>query len=281
MKKLALLLAALGVMSATTFAAEPTLKVTSIGQEIEIENVSGGSNIGEDVFFGTMVNLSYGDWTFGVTGAKFFDMDTEYTDSKDGRLQLDAMKNYGNYSLGFRYRGQKDYDRWYLRGSWNHNMLWGSADVWYQTNNNANDTWRGEIFPIGLQYNGFKIGWFVDYTKTNGGLAKGELDENFEHQIRAYAPLYKGEKFALQTEIRHTLTVDDKFNDEKASTKSRYKDFGRTRVYLRGDYQVTESLGVYLKYGYEFRDKEFVKDGKTDKSDNYYGDLIAGWSYKF
>ena len=31
MKKLALLLAALGVMSATTFAAEPTLKVTSIG----------------------------------------------------------------------------------------------------------------------------------------------------------------------------------------------------------------------------------------------------------
>ena len=38
MKKLALLLAALGVMSATTFAAESALRITNVGQEVEIEN---------------------------------------------------------------------------------------------------------------------------------------------------------------------------------------------------------------------------------------------------
>ena len=49
-----------------------------------------------------MVDLSYKDWTFGVTGAKRWAVDTEYTDSITGRLQLDAMKNFDNYSLGFR-----------------------------------------------------------------------------------------------------------------------------------------------------------------------------------
>lgn len=36
-----------------------------------------------------------------------------------------------------------------------------------------------------------------------------------------------------------------------------------------------------MEYGYEFRDKEYVKDGKSDERTNYYGDLIAGWRYKF
>lgn len=70
MKKLALLLAALGVMSATTFAAESALRITNVGQEVEIENTSGGQDIGESVYFGTSVGLAYKDWTFGVIGAK-------------------------------------------------------------------------------------------------------------------------------------------------------------------------------------------------------------------
>ena len=64
MKKLALLLAALGVMSATTFAAESALRITNVGQEVEIENTSGGQDIGQSVWFKNMINLSYKDWTF-------------------------------------------------------------------------------------------------------------------------------------------------------------------------------------------------------------------------
>ena len=281
MKKLALLLAALGVMSATAFAEESALKITSIGQEVEIENDSGSSNIGESVFFGTIVNIHNKDWSFGVTGAKRWNMDTEYVDSVTGRLQLDAMKNFGNYSLGARLRSEKDYDRWYLRGAWNHNMLWGAADVWYQTNEGKNDTWKGEIYPIGVQYNGIKLGWFIDVTKTNGGLKSGDLEQSFEHQLRFYAPLYKGEKLSLNTEIRHTLTVDDKFKDEEKSSASRYEDFGRTRVYLKSNYKIDDSWSVYLNYGYEFRNKEYVADGKSDENKNYYGVCTFGWKYNF
>lgn len=289
MKKLALLLAALGVMSATTFAAEPTLKVTSIGQEVEIENTSGKENIGESVFFGTMVNLSYGDWTFGVTGAKRWAVDTKDTDSLTGRVQLDAMRKFDGYNLGLRYRGEKSYDRYYVRGSWSHGFLYGSADVWYESktnegvNTDANDAWRAEVFPIGVQYNGMKLGWFVDYTKTIGGVGEGSLEENFEHQLRFYAPLYKGEKLTVQTEIRHTLTVDDKYNNEKKAkdTAARYKDSQRTRVYLKNNYKVNDSLNVYFNYAYEVREREQVNSGKTYEHGKYFGDIVFGWNYKF
>ena len=249
---------------------------------------SGGSDIGESVYFGTSVGLAYKDWTFGVIGAKRWNVDTDDIDSVTGRVVLYAWKHFDNYKLGFRLRSEKDYDRYYARGAWNHGMFWGSADLWYEAKsgkdvkgNDKNDTWRGEIFPIGVQYNGIKLGWFVDAEIVSGSVADGYREQNFEHQLRLYAPLYKGEKLTLTTQIRHTLTVDDKFNKENVSKESRYEDFGRTRVYLETDYKVNEALNVYLKYGYEFREKEYVKDRKSDENKNYYGDLIFGWNYKF
>ena len=266
MKKLALLLAALGVMSATTFAAESALRITNVGQEVEIENTSGGEDIGESVYFGTSVGLAYKDWTFGVIGAKRWAVDTKDTDSITGRVVLDAWKNYDNYKLGFRFRSEKDYDRYYGRVAWNHNMLWGSADVWYESKTksdaaDANDTLRGEIYPIGVQYKGVRLGWFVDYTKTLGTLKADSMEESFEHQLRFYAPLYKGERLTVQTEIRHTLHNSKEYK-EKTPYKV-YDDFGRTRVYLKNNYKVNESLNVYFNYAYEFRDWE-AKDGTVN-----------------
>ena len=239
------------------------------------------SNIGESVYFGTSVGLAYKDWTFGVIGAKRWNVDTEDTDSITGRLVLDAWKNYDNYKLGFRMRSEKDYDRYYARAAWNHGMIWGSADVWYESRQGKSDAWRGEFFPIGIQHNGIKLGWFVDYENCFGDLNPGDRKENFEHQLRFYAPLYKGEKLALSTEIRHTLTVDDEYEEKASKNASRYKDFGRNRVYLRADYKATENLNLYVKYGYEIREKEYVLSGETDNRKNYFGDLIVGWNYKF
>ena len=284
MKKLALLLTALGVMSATTFAAESALRITNVGQEVEIENTSGGEDIGESVYFGTSVGLAYKDWTFGVIGAKRWAVDTKDTDSITGRVVLDAWKNYDNYKLGFRFRSEKDYDRYYGRVAWNHNMLWGAADVWYESKTksdaaDANDTLRGEVYPIGVQYKGVRLGWFVDYTKTLGTLKANSLEESFEHQLRFYAPLYKGEKLTVQTEIRHTLHNNKEYKEKTAHTV--YDDFGRTRVYLKNNYKVNESLNVYFNYAYEFRDWE-AKDGATNTDSNrYFGDIVFGWNYKF
>lgn len=83
---------------------------------------------------------------------------------------------------------------------------------------------------------------------------------------------------------RFTLTVEDKFKDgdkRAKDTVGRYEDFGRNRIYLGADYQVNTNLNVYLKYGYEIRNMKKVNDGKSFDSNNYYGDFIVGWNYKF
>lgn len=285
MKKLALLLAALGIMSASAYAQNSELRITHVGQEIEIENDSGGANIGESVYFDTNVGLAYKDYTFGIIGAKRWSVDTNDIDSVTGRLVLDAWKHYDNYKVGFRLRSEKNYDRYYARLNYSKGMFWSNWDVWYETRErdlgNGTDVWRGEVYPLGLQYKGVRIAWFIDAEIATGSVSKGEREQNFEHQIRAYAPLYKGEKLTLTTQIRQTLTVDDKYNGRAKDKASRYEDFGRTRIYLESDYKVNESLNVYLKYGYEFRNKEYVNSGKSDENKNYYGDLIAGWKYKF
>lgn len=287
MKRLALLLAAMGVISVGAMAEAPALKVTSIGQELEIDNTSGGENIGQDVFFYNTVGLSYNDWTFGLTGAKIWSADTkEGIKSKTGRLQLDAWNKINdNLNLGFRYRGQKDYDRYYGRAAWNYGMVYGAADIWYNSvNGNGNDNLEAEIFPIGIKYGAFKAAWFVNYVKLIGHTEAGDKTEYLENQIRLYADLYKGEKLTLSAEARVTLTANVEYEGGKEtaqSTATVYRDFGRNRLYLGASYQLTESLNVYGKYGYEVREMDLVKTGEKTNSDKYYGEFVAGWKYSF
>ena len=55
-----------------------------------------------------------------------------------------------------------------LRGAWNHDFYMDLLMFGMNLNLELVRTilLRGEIFPIGVQYNGIKLGWFVDYTKT-------------------------------------------------------------------------------------------------------------------
>ena len=288
MKRLALLLAAMGVISVGAMAEAPALKVTNIGQELEIENVSGSTNgdIGATTFT-TTVGLSYEDWSFAVQAGKMWTIDTDNGfDSTNGRMQFDVWNKVNeNLNLGFRYKGQSDYDRYYGRAAWNYGMVFGAADVWYQSvNGNGNDNLEAEIFPVGVSYGAFKAAWFVNYWKSIGNTVDGDKTEYLENQIRLYADLYKGEKLTLSTEARITLTADVDYEGgkkEAAPTEYIYKDFGRNRFYLGASYQVTESLNIYGKYAYEFREFDVVKTSERTDSQNYYGDFIVGWNYTF
>lgn len=288
MKKLALLLTTMGVISVGAMAEAPALKVTNIGQELEVENVSGSTNgdIGATTFT-TTVGLSYEDWSFAVQAGKMWNVDTDKGfDSTDGRMQFDIWNKVNeNLNLGFRYRGQSDYDRYYGRAEWNYGIVYGAADVWYQSvNGKGNDNIEAEIFPIGINYGTFKAAWFVNYWKTVGNTVNGDRTEYLENQIRLYADLYKGEKLTLLTEARITLTANSDYEGGKkaaAPTEYIYKDFGRNRFYLGASYQVTESLNIYGKYAYEFRELDIVRSGERTDSQNYYGDFIVGWNYTF
>ena len=301
MKKLALLLAALGVVSAAAYAA-PELRVTSIGQEIEIENDDHNSSKPgkgdlDDVWLFNNVGLAYGDWTFGLQAGKQWTANLDDDNGKDkgvksddSRLQIDVWnKVTDDLKLGFRYRGSKTYDRFYARWDYNHGMFWSAGDAWYQAESAtgaSNDTLQFEVFPIGLKYGAFKVGYFLNYVKTLGDTSvltpekESAVKEDYiEHQIRAYATLYKGERLTVTTEGRFTISADESY--EKPTSHREYDDFGRTRIYLGADYKVTENLNVYGKYGYEFRDWRLEDGNKDDHTGNAYQDFIVGWSYKF
>ena len=104
MKRLALLLAAMGIVSVGVMAEEPALKVTNFGQSIEVENVSGNSNIGETWFWNNL-GMKYDDWTFSLQFGKQWDLDTDKgVVGNNGRVQLSAVKSFENYYLGVKTR---------------------------------------------------------------------------------------------------------------------------------------------------------------------------------
>ena len=284
MKKLALLLAALGVVSAAAYAA-PELTVTSIGQEVEVEHTNGSDDT--TAFLYNNVGLAYGDWSFGLCGAKQWNYDDEDSvadpgegiSSANSRLQIDVWKKINdNLKLGVRYRGQKDYDRFYARYDFNYGMFLSAGDFWYQfNNNNAEDNIEIEWFPVGAKFGPVTVKYLLNYAEWNNPVDGKE--SYTEHQIRLYAPLYSTDRFALSTEARITLEAEqDMVNDAPYTA---WEDFGRDRLYLKASYDVSENLNVYVNYAYEFTEKEGKNGAKDPESVGNYQNLTFGWNYKF
>ncbi len=289
MKRLALLLAAMGVISVGAMAEAPALKVTNIGQSIEIDNTSGGEDIGETVYFFNTLGLSYGDWNFGLTGAKLWSADTVTgVKSKDARLQLDAWKKIDdNLKLGARYRGQSKYDRYYLRYAYKNGAFYSNGDFWYNSQNSKgntdNDAFEVEAWPLGLKYDNFRAAWYVRGTVNQGTIAEGAQENSLEHQARFYWDFYKGEKLGLSAEYRITLNQDVKYKGDQANgALTKYKAFGRNQAVLSATYAVTESLDISGYYLYDIKnDNEYIATGEKCESGKYYGEFSIGWNYKF
>ena len=253
MKKLGLLLATMGIISMGAYAA-PKLEVTSIGQELEYEHLNSAAT--SDIKLFTTVNLKYDDWTFSIQGGKFWLNGTSSAEKKGlssngGRFQFDVWKPVtSNLKLGYRYRGEKDMDRHYARYAYQQNWFSSAADIWFESKNGSdNNQIRMELFPVGVQYKGFAAKWFVAYDRTIDAAENGQKSY-YEHQIRLYAPLYSNDRFSLSTEGRFTLHSGKDM--ENGAGYNYYKNFGRTRIYLRGNYKVSENFGLFGYYGYEF-----------------------------
>ncbi|QNM15479.1 hypothetical protein [Fusobacterium hominis] len=289
MRKLGLLLATMGILSVGAYAA-PKLEVTSIGQELEYEHENDANK--SDIKLFTTVNLKYDDWTFAIQGGKFWldgngredakgNKSKKGLSSNNGRLQLDVWKSINsNIKLGYRYRGEKDMDRHYARYAYQKDLFRSSADVWFESKNgHGNNQIRMELFPVGVQYKGFGAKWFFAYNRTIDPAKDGQKS-SYENQIRLYAPLYSNDRFSLSTEGRFTIHADKDMKN--GAGYNYYKNFGRTRIYLRGNYKVTENFGLFGYYGYEFRSFK-TKDGgsKPKAGDKNYQDIGLGWTYTF
>lgn len=314
MKKTALLLGAILAVSSSAYAKEilpvvedvqetivvaevtptPTSMFNSVtvGQSLEIDNTSGGKNIGEDVIFMNTVDLATDNWDFTIGAGKVFSSDTRdreggLYDRGSSRMDLQAIRNFDNWFLGLKVRSDDSYDRWYLRTGYDYGMFSGWMDAQYYSQDTDQDYGRIEIMPFNVTFGPIKVGYYLDYKDYTGkGQAEtngAKLKNSFDHQLRAYAPLYDGEKLDLSLEYRLGLHNSKDYKDTtKDAGYKVYKDFNYNALVLNANYALTQSFDIYGYYRYDITKYE-AKDGKIDNknSDKYYGEFQIGWAYTF
>ena len=319
MKKIALLLGALSLVSSVAYAKEvvpaveevtvveeapvevaaaPMLRVTNVGQYLEFDNTSGGEDIGEGVHFANFVGLAYGDkWTFDFMARKTWSMDTDNgIHSADHRLDLDVWRHFDNVSLGFRFRNQDEFDRYYLRTKYNYGMFSGWIDAAYQSNNGADDhedAYYVEAMPIVLTYGPAYIGYYFEAdtwaVNTVGEVLNSDktmndktgFEHNYRQQLRIGGNLYSGEKLNVGLEYRWQFDTDTEY-DMDYRNKVGYDEVDTNHIFvLSAAYDVTENFNINGYYQYEMRDYDRKGDNNPAKDDNYYGEFCIGWKYTF
>lgn len=308
MRKTALLLTTLGIISGAAYAEQPELKVKSVGQYIEIDNTSGAEDIGEKVHFGNKVSLSYGkDWSFGLMARKAWKTDTDDGIHSTGhRIDLDAWKKMGdNFSIGARWRQEKSYDRYYLRTKYSYGMFSGDFDIAYQSNNSEagrksgdRDGYYFEGTPVSVKLGPATVGY---YFKTETPIAAGSdfngagIDHWYRHQLRVGMPVYQREKLNIGVQYGWEFANDIEVSGDETNDKFTLKHDNNSHIlWLTASYQVTENLTVTGSYEYDMfkwekegNGSSYVSNGsnKTTNgsldSDKYYGELQIGWTYKF
>ena len=298
MKKLALLLGALSLVSSVAYAKEvvpaveevvvveeaapvaaaPALTVTNVGQYIEIDNTSGrdGADIGEAVHFANVVGLVYDDWTFGLMARKAWSMDTDDGIHSNGhRIDLDVWKNFENFSVGARWRQEANKDRWLLRTKYSYGMFSGWVDAGYEFNNtDAEDNIYSEGMPVAVTVGPVTLGYYYEYFGYDD-MNADKVEEEIRHQVRAMFPLYTGEKLSLSAEYRYQFA-----NDFEVKEDAPYKENNRHIGIINANYAVTDALSVYGYYEYDWNKYDGQNGYKVDH-DDYYGEFCIGWNYAF
>ena len=314
MKKLALLLGALSLVSSVAYAKEvvpaveevvvveeaapvaaaPMLRVTNVGQYIEIDNysrhkASANGGAGEDdldignVMLGHQVGLAYGDdWTFNLMARKGWDTDTDDGMHSNGhRIDIDVWRSFDNFSVGARWRQEANKDRYLLRTKYSYGMFSGWVDAGYESKNGGegvSDNWYSEGMPVAVTVGPVTAGYYYEWDDVVDYHEATAYEGSLRHQIRLMAPLYTGEKLGLSAEYRYQFAEDKEYKENKE-----WQENNRHIAILNANYALTENLSVYGYYEYDFNKYEVHDggEGAKDLGDDYYGEFCIGWNYAF
>ncbi len=293
MKKIALLLAALSVASVSyakevvpepvveevvveeavvaPVATAPVLRVTSIGQTLEVDNTSGAEDIGEAVHLANTVELAYGDnWTFGLMARKTWSADTDDGMKSAGhRVDLSATRHFENFTVGMKWRTEDDIEKFYLPVSYEYGMLSGWAEPAFVNHDDQDDdSWYLETMPLILKQGPVALGYYFEGEKV---LGSGD-DHFYDHQARLMFDLYSTDAFKLGAEYWY------QFASEHQEGEKEYENKKHVAV-LSAAYDVTENLTVDGYYRYDFNKYSDKKHIELD--DDYYGEFAIGWTYNF
>ncbi|MCF2611440.1 hypothetical protein [Fusobacterium perfoetens] len=286
MKRIPLLLAALGVVSAAAYAA-PELRVTSIGQTLAVENTSGAQNIGEAVQFVNKLGLAYEDWTFNFLARKTWSASTnEWKDtnnkvhkgfeSTNHRMEIVATRSFGDYSAALKWRAQKDYDRLQVPVSYKFGMFSGNIAPGYQFNNTTGgqDAFFMDGEPLQVKLGPVQLAYFLEYVKYTGDAKGTDTAHDYKNQIRLRGTLYSTEDYRIGAEYRYQFLHDVELGNGKQGVEN-----NRHIAILNAAYNLTENLTIDGYYQYEFN--KYDEHDVAPKADDYYGELGFGWTYKF
>lgn len=323
MKKLALLLAALSVASVSyakevmpeaapvveeapvveqevvEVKAAPVLRVTSVGQQLVVENKSnandsGFADVGEAVHLKNMVGLALGDsWTFDLMARKTWSASVDDNEvdangnptgsgmhSEAHRIDLQATRHFENFSLGLRWRGEKDQDAIFLPVTYNFGMVSGWFDPAYYFVNgedkDAEDFFYLEAEPVVLSYGPVQLAYYFEgYKYAGDGCVVEDKKSEYTHQARLRGTLYQNDAFKVGAEYRYQFAQDvEMLNGNKDVENNRHI------AVLSAAYNVTENLVIDTYYQYEFNKYE-LNDTTDPVSDDYYGEFGLGWTYNF
>lgn len=276
-------------VSVVTPVREPIFNKVAVGQSLEIDNTSGGKNIGESVLFLNEVALGTENWDYSLVAGTVFSSDTDnlFEDSH-ARMQLEAIRNFENGFAGVRWRAEDDYNRYYLRTGYNAGMLSGWMDAQYWSFDNGStdqDKVEIEIMPFNVTLGPVTLGYnldYIDYTGAGQNTDHGTLEKSYSHQLRAYLPLYSKDKLNLDLEYRLGLhTKEDYSNTNDKIGYAVAKDFGYNAVIFNVNYAATENLDLSAYYRYDITDYESKGGPANTGSDKYYGEFFVGWLYSF
>ena len=288
MKKLALLLGALSLVSSVAYAKEvvpaveevvvveeaapvvaaPALTVTYFGQGLEFDNTSGGLDVAEGMHFSNSVGLAYDDWTFDLMARKSWSVDSDEGIHSNGsyRIDLDAWKKVNdNLSVGARWRQEKNMDRYFLRTKYNYGMFSGNIDVAYQATNDGNadngyssgrDGYYVEATPVAVTVGPVTLGYYFKTEAnilTEGTPSEGaDIDHWYRHQLRASMPIYQGEKLNVGVQYAWEFANDIELDGKDTSEYYTLKHDGDTHLlWLNASYAVTENLTISGYYEYD------------------------------
>ena len=330
MKKLALLLAALSVASVSyakevmpvaepvveeevvveapvvEVKAAPVLRVTSVGQYLEIDNTSNGTkadgsymgeNVGEGIHLGNKVGLALGDnWTFDLMARKTWRASTDRTpatkdepngfkgmESNGHRLDLEATRHFENFTVGAKWRGEKNLDKFYLPVSYNFGMISGWATPAYTFYDDGQDAFYLEAEPVVLSYGPVQLAYYFEGEKFTGD---GDYKEDYDsfhdhwynHQVRLRGTLYSNDVLTLGVEYRYQFESEDVYKDKATGEEFKLEN-NRHIAILSAAYNVTENLVIDTYYEYDFNKYDTHTNVSVD--DDYYGEFGLGWTYNF
>ena len=325
MKKLALLLAALSVASVSyakevmpeaapvveeapvveqevvEVKAAPVLRVTSVGQELVVENNSnangdGQEDIGDAIHLKNKVGLALGDsWTFDLMARKTWQASTDDVNvydengnvtgvwdgmkSKAHRIDLQATRHFENFSLGLRWRGEKNQDAIFLPVTYNVGMVsgWFEPAYYFVNESKGQDYFYLEAEPVVLSYGPVQLAYYFEGYKWTGegdGNAPTDTKSDYAHQARLRGTVYSNDAFSVGLEYRYQFAQDvEMVNGNKDVENNRHIGV------LSGSYNVTENLTLAGYYQYEFNKYEQHEGDVMD--DDYYGEFGLGWTYNF